>query len=211
MKKLLKSSLAILIALFAIVVITSCVEGEWITPEPVDSDLSAQAVGLRPHVPYLTHLYTEITTDTWYVLVDLSDTTNYPHIHSGAIILKSLRYAGDMASAQHWHWNVGVIVTTTATSTDIEWISGGARTKATQFNVSWPLPEHGLNLMVADGALPFVGTIVSETNVITSGTILEGTANITAPLAVGDLILYLDETGDEVTFHFTMDATYDTE
>lgn len=212
MKKLFKCLLAVLVALAAVIVITSCaLEGDWVAPEPVEGDFSAQAVGLRPHVPYLTHLYTEITTDTWYVLVDLSDTANYPHIHTDSIILKSLHYAGDMDSAKYWHWNVGVITSLSITTTNIEWITGGARTKATQFNVNWMIPEHGLNLMVSGGVLPFVGTVVTNTSSITSGAILSGSAYITGTPAVGDLILHLDETGGNVGFHFTMDTAYDTE
>jgi len=208
MSKHLRILLSVLLASLLLVgVVVGCVR----KPAPVGGDFGAQAVGLRPLSPYLTHLYTEVTTDTWYVLVDLSDTTNYPHIHTNSIILKSLHYAGDMASATHWDWNVGVVTAIATNTTNIEWVTGGVRTKAAQFDERWQLPEHGLNLLVSGGVLPFVGTIVSDTTMITSGTVLSGSAYITTTLAVGDLILYLDEELGNVEFHFTCDTAYDTE
>lgn len=208
MKKLLKPSLAILIALFAIVAINSC-ELAVAPPTPVEFD--AQSLSSRPHAPYLTHMYTEVSTDTWYILVDLSDTTNYPHAGTNSIILKSLHYAGDLGTATHWDWNVGVVTSIAATTANIEWIMRTPRNRLAQFDGEWTLPEHGLNLAVTGGVLPFVGTIVSPTNAITSGTVLTASAYITAMAEVGDLVLYLDEAADNVEFHFSVCTMYDTE
>ncbi len=200
---------ALVIALGLVAVLVGCL-AETPVP-PVEGDFSAQAVGLRPLTPYLTHLYTEVSTDTWYVLVDLSDTTNYPHIHTNSIVLKSLHYAGDLGTATHWDWNVGVVVTTNITTTSLEWIMRAPRNRLAQFDESWMIPEHGLNLLVENETLPFVGTIVSETNAITSSAILTGSAYITGTIGVGDLILYLDEAADNVELHFAMCTMYDTE
>ena len=212
MKKLFKSSLAILIALFAIVAINSCEKVVAPPPSvPVPDEFTIQGLGSRPHVPYLTHLYTEVSTDTWYILVDLSDTTNYPHAATNSIILKSLHYAGDLGTATHWDANVGVVTSIAATTTNIEWLMRIPRNRLAQFDGRWWLPEHGLNLAVTGGVLPFVGTIVSPTNAITSGTVLSGSAYITGTAEVGDLILYLDELADNVDFHFSICTAYDTE
>ena len=199
--------LALVLALGSVVGIVGCLAPESEPPQ----EFTQQALGPRPHVPYLTHLYTEVDTDTWFILIDLSDKTNYPHANINGIILKSLQYAGDLSAAKRWDWDVGIVTAIAADTTNIEWVTSGTHIEASQFDSRWWLPEHGLNLGVVGGVLPFVGTIVSETNAITSSTTLSGSAYITAVVAVGDLVLYLDEVENDATLYFTMDTAYDTE
>jgi len=170
-------------------------------------------VSNRPLTPYLCSLETEVDADAWFLLVDLSDRVNYPHVRTDRIILKSIRIAGDLSDAKHWHWQVGVVTAVDAAGTDVEWLMGGARNRLAQFDERWELPEHGLSLEVINGTVDSLATnMVTTTVEITTGTYLSTCLTISGTLpGVGDLILHLDEISDTATLDFFITTGYDTE
>ena len=179
---------------------------------PLDIVVETQALSNRPLTPYMAYFHDYTTADKWVILVDLSDRTNYPHIHTNKIILKSLRYGGDLNSAKLWHIQMGVVTAVTTATTNIEWIWCSSRAKATAFDQRWELPEHGLSLMVVGGTLNRVATIETlSTAVITSSTEISTTVGVTGTVEVGDLILFTDEISDTAILHLGMNVSYDTE
>ena len=202
----------LLTVILAMLLVISVVVGCDRKAEPVEGDFSAQAVGLRPLVPYLAYYEETLSADKWVILIDLSDRANYPHVHTSRIILKSLRYAGDLNAAKRWRWEVGVVTAVTTATTDIEWIAGGERVTAVEFDERWQLPEHGLSLSVVGGSLDRVATLeVVSTSSVTSTTELSTTVGVTGTVGVGDLILHTDEITNTGLLHFTVSAGYDTE
>lgn len=203
--KYLQCALVVILVLAVVVGLVAC-----LGPEPVV--VETQAVSNRPLTPYMAYYYAENAADTWVILVDLSDRTNYPHVHTNKVILKSLHYAGDLGAAKRWHWNVGVVTAVTTVTTDIEWITGGERTTATEFDERWELPEHGLSLMVVGGTLDRVATFETvSTAVVTSSTEISTTVGVTGTVGVGDLILFMDEITNTTELHFGITTGYDTE
>lgn len=174
--------------------------------------VSPQAVTNRPLTPYMSYYHKYNTSDNWAILVDLSDRTNYPHVLTNEIILKSMRYGGDLNDAKYWHLQMGVVTAVTTATTDIEWIWGAARVRASAFDQRWELPEHGLSLAVVGGTLSRVATIeITSTGLITSSTLLSTTVGPTGTVGVGDLILFTDEVTDTAVLHLGMNISYNTE
>lgn len=207
MNKYLKCAIAFLVAMVLVVGLVTCVAS---TPCPVV--VETQAVTNRPLTPYLTYLESQDDADTWYILVDLSDHTNYPHVHTNRIILKSLRFAGDLGEAARWHYSVGVVTAVGDAATDIEWIWGGACVDVTQFDERWQLPEHGLSLSVVSASLDRVATFeTTSTASVTTTTEISTTVGVTGTVGVGDLILFMDEISNTTTIDIFVSAGYDAE
>lgn len=205
--KFWKCMLTILIGLVLVVGLA------WYLGSPPPVEAKPQAIGVRPHVPYLVHYRADETVeDTWGILIDLSDNSNYPHANTDRIILKALQVNGVLTDTKKWQLSLGVVVTSSTTGTGIQWIHENTRYTATQFDYDWTLPEHGLNLMVSSDTLPFVFTTeVTATTTITSGTVITATSSVTATVGVGDLIGYVDEIEDAAALYVSVDIAYDTE
>jgi len=204
--------LTVIIALAAVIALVGCLS-DMMAPVP-PGEFPIQALGPRPHVPYQTHLYTEVITDTWYILVDLSDTTNYPHAQTNSVILKEQHLAGDLSAAVHWQIQIGVVTELDATDGTIEFFHSAARVRSGQFFQAWDMPEHGLNLLIASDAPQFFITTEMTTSVaITSTAMISSALPASAGgyPAVGDVVLFLDADDEHSTLHLSVDTLYDTE
>lgn len=206
MKRYYRSLLAVVIAFGLLAGLMGC-----IASEPV-IDVETQGIGSRPLTPYLSCYETQVAADTWAILIDLSDNTNYPHVLTNRIILKSLRYSGNLNGAQRWHIRAGVVTGITTATTDIEWIHSSPLVRSMFFDERWQLPEHGLSLSVVNATLDRVATFeITSTAAITSSTEISTTVGVTGTVGVGDLILFMDEISDTATLDFFIDVGYDAE
>lgn len=211
MKKFLSCTLTVLLALIMGILLASC-----LNPPELDEVIEVKASYSRPLVPYATHYYAEASEDHWAILVDLDDSTNYPHIQTDHIILKELQLSGVLDSAKEWETYIGVATSVATTGVNIEWLHCSTRLTAVQFDYTVPLPEHGLNLEVVSDDLLYVLTgEVTTTTSITSETHLPspyGTAAaVTVTIEAGDLVLFMREVVTAATLHLYVDTMYHTE
>lgn len=182
------------------------------TEEPVAR--SNSAVG--PTVPYVACLEElgALPGDTAYLLVDLSDTTNWPHTKTSRIILKDVQWYGSISGAHRWHSLLGVVTENDGTDGSVVFVHNQVLTSLSGMFLSdhvWP--EHGVDLHVLDGIVENVASnLVQDDNVIWATTnAITATMGTTGTVAAGDLILYMDERTDGSTASFTLCIGYDTE
>lgn len=205
MNKYTRCLLALGLGVALALVVTGCLQRPVEVAEP-------QAVGNRPLTPYYAFIEYDSDEDGWYIIVDLSDSTNYPHVHTNRIILKSFDFWGDLNAAMRWRWELGVVTAVTTSTTTIEWIAGGESSSAGVFSGSLRLPEHGLSLSVVNGSLNRVATLeVTATSEITTTTEISTTVGLTGTVGVGDLILHTDEITDTAVINWSSGVSYDTE
>lgn len=139
-----------------------------------------------------------VNQTTAYVLVDLDDTTNFPHIRSNAVILKGIRYSFTPAAGT-WSAYVGVILENDAadgTMSILDSLAGFST--AGGGNVYHPL-EDSFNCQVTSGVMDYTidYDILGATALLRSGDYIsspagKADANVTQP-APGDLVLYCNE------------------
>lgn len=172
--------------------------------------LPAVAQSNKPRIPYAVTLNaSSITTDTPYVLIDMSNVASYPHtLTPTAIVLRGVYVEAVAAGEQVFH--IGVVTENDATDGSATWLFSAETTTGT-LREFYGLPEQGLNLQVSSGALVNVLSSYSQTN---SANWQNDTTRL-APLGsgsapgVGDLVLFVDWTSGSVDFNIS--ALYDTE
>ena len=169
-----------------------------------------------PKVPYRAcyHEAVGVTVDTAYLLVDLSDSTNWPHSATNEIILKTIAAQGAVSGAHQWDLTVGVVVENDATDGTAVWmvdehllsLTGSYGYDAHNF------PAGGLNLRVTSDALTYgVANNHSELTAWQNDTAISATVGTTGTVAVGDLVILADEITDGSTLDFSICVDYDTE
>jgi hypothetical protein len=158
---------------------------------------------------------TAITANEYVLLVDLSDTTNYPHspLRLGAVDIDTfaatLTFATGSAEARV---RVGVVTRLGVSDSDVSWlINARLGMNNASENVSFAqsyLPSY-VPFRVFDGALVDAITSATETtNKITTTATLKSVMGPTVA-AVGDVILKLEYVSD--TFSASVDCLYHTE
>lgn len=169
-----------------------------------------------PKVPYTACYYEmgNIAGDMPYLLIDLSDSTNWPHSATNEVILKSVTAQGAVSGAHHWHLTVGVVVENDATDGTAIWVTN--LHLASLSGVFAP-PQRtyangGLNLRAASSALTYgVANRHSELTSWQSDTAISATVGTTGTVAVGDVVILADELTDGSTLGFSICVDYDTE
>ena len=162
-----------------------------------------------PKAPYQVSLvFAAVDADTPYVLVDLSDTTNFPHANTNHIVLRGLNVVTGNANFDVY---VGVVVENDATDGTAHWIyySNGITSE------SYRVPEHGLVLAVdtTNTRLRFARTNSTQADSVN----WQNDTNRVSPVGsatkpgVGDLVLWLDETAGAETVTGRVDVYYDAE
>lgn len=180
--------------------------------------ITTQAIA-GPKVPYYAFLETkDIVTPTWYLLVDLSDATNYPHVGTTSINLKQIQHSGVLSNATHWDIKFGVVITVGTTNSLIKWIHTDHRVRTTQYHWNWDLPEHGLDLSIKnEEELRFVASVeTTNTAFITTSTAIsspvEAAGAVTTTAGIGDLIMYVEEVGPSGHIsHTSVGISYNTQ
>lgn len=169
-----------------------------------------------PKVPYTACYYETKTVDvdTPYLLIDLSDTTNYPHSATNEIIVHRVIAQGAVSGAHHWHLTTGVVVENDTTNGTAIWITN---LHLSSLSGMFAPPQRaydsgGLNLRASGSALTYaVANGHSELTSWQSDTAISATVGTTGTVAVGDLVILADEISDGSTLGFSICVDYDTE
>lgn len=178
--------------------------------------------------PYLAVLQIEAcAATTGYVLVDLSDTTNYRHYNTVSVVLKSLSLNAEKHTGGGGFdiW-VGVINEVDATNGSTDWIhvwhieTDVAETDNTNF-ISQKIYFNDLDLEVNATTAASEVLYNVTTNIGHDGdTTWQTDTGLASPVGAsgqaygkpgaGDLVVYVEETSDSGTLDFIISAEYDT-
>lgn len=181
---------------------------------------SLRSVATRP--VYLAHLNIEgQAASTAYVLVDLSDTTNYPHTLTNELHILGMEMSIEKLATSVYDFWFGVILEVDASNGTAEWIhvvhmeSAGARTRVPiDCTRSGSSPE-GWNLSVIDGATPRIISNVQQAGHVNwqTDTGLASPAGAaggaTGKPGVGDFVMWSEEVSDAGTVSFSIVIVYE--
>lgn len=164
-----------------------------------------------------------IAASTPYVLVDLSDTTNFPHGDTAELHLLGLVFQAEKAGDGVYDVWVGVVTENDATDGSVTWVHrfdlqhvANATDSTDRFfaQIDYTLGganEEGVNLNVTSGALTkFVSNISQADN----GSWQNDTNRVspydsTTLVGVGDLVVWAEEVSGTGTLDFTLTAIYE--
>ena len=164
-----------------------------------------------------------VAASTPYVLVDLSDTTNFPHENTNALHLCGLILHTEKASDGVFDIWVGVVTENDATDGSAEWIhvyhleaSGNATdstdrfAQAIDFTLGGSNPD-GVNLLIRGGATPHLATNQSQSNNSNwqNDTNRASPVGATTKPGAGDLVVWVEEVSDAGTLDFVISAIYE--
>ena len=159
-----------------------------------------------------------VSASTAYVLVDLSDSTNFPHNHTGYILLKSLRLHAEKASDGVYDVWVGVITEVDASNGTADWLHVfhlehiANNSAETTDRFAQQVFFGPANLEIVSGALTHVVTNQQQAG----NTNWQTDANLTSPVGattksgVGDLVVWVEEVSGTGTLDFILSADYET-
>ena len=212
-----KNKIALLAPYLWLALVAVLIVGGWVAIRVLLSaeDPVARSVNV-PKVPYTAcyHETAGIVVDVPYLLVDLSDSTNWPHSATNEVILKSVATQGTVSGAHQWNLSVGVVIENDATNGTAVWVvnehllslSGVFAPPQRSF------AEGGLNLRAAGSALTYgVANNHSELTSWQSDTAISATVGTTGTVAVGDVVILADELTSGSTLEFSICVDYDTE
>jgi hypothetical protein len=163
-----------------------------------------------------------VAASTPYVLVDLSDVTNFPHGKTQEIHLLGLILDAEKASDGVFDLWVGVVIENDGTDGSVEWVhvfhmeSVANPTDSTDrfyaeidFTLGGSNPD-GLNCAVVDGATPWFAGNQSQAD---NGSWQNDTNRVspvgsTTKPGVGDLVVWAEEVTDGGTLDFSITAIY---
>lgn len=156
------------------------------------------------------HFDTNVAVSTFYILVDLSDTTNYPHVSTNGIVLRqvtaSLRQTGNA-----WRVLVGVVSDVTASNSIMNGVFElNVPSTLNTALASIHYPFGGADLQVTGTTV--AGLLTPDINIpsVTTSTDLDSPAGTTNP-EVGDIILWVAEVTDGSTLDWAVGVFYCTE
>jgi len=144
----------------------------------------------------------DVATETAFMLIDLSDTTNWPHTNTGHIDIVFLSgnvdpdatYAGDVS--------IGFLVDVDATDGDFHGLFELHMDKKTEpIAFTLPIPFGGMSLETAHHFGPI---IANSTLFQTSGADIAGPNGSTFPSGTGDLVVIVGRTAGEVSVGLTI-------
>lgn len=143
-----------------------------------------------------------LTADTGYILVDLSDTTNFPHSGTSNIIVTGCYASGLQGGAVAWDFIVGTVTAVNGSGITVTRICPpflfDSVTQRDTYSVTFPSGGvQDSNAMSVD----------VDITAFTLSTDLAGPAG-TVNAAVGDLLVMANELSGASTFSFHVLATY---
>jgi len=169
-----------------------------------------------------------VDASTGYVLVDLSDTTNFKHTGTAEIHLLGLVLTAEKASDGVYDIWVGVVKEVDATNGSVAWVQAfhmeavGNSTDSTDrfaWQVDYTLggrnPE-GLNLAISSGALVYLVTNQAQNDNVTWQTDtglaspVGAGGGTTGKPGAGDLVMWVEEVSGTGTIDFHVVALYET-
>jgi len=181
--------------------------------------------------PVYTSTFTiaAVAATTGYVLVDLSDTTNYPHSATTEIYLLGLGIVAEKASDGDFNITVGVVIENDATNGSMKGVAEfdlSHLDNSTDSTDRFVFPfvdftlgganQEGINLNVTSGALTRAVSNVTDAD----NTIWQNDTGLASPVGaaagatgkpgVGDLVLLATENAGTGTLDFAITALYST-
>jgi hypothetical protein len=154
---------------------------------------------------------TSVAATDYVLLIDLSDTTTWPHEQTGSIDIDSLSATITFASGTaEAIIRVGVVSQISGTQGDVTWLCNyrlGAQSANDSQQVIDNFQPSSVQCKITGGAVVGAISNVVETNVaaINTGAALNSPAGSTIP-AVGDVLLKLEYVAD--TFSANLDCLY---
>ncbi len=168
-----------------------------------------------------------VSGSTAYVLVDLSDITNFPHKATTALHLMGLILHAEKASDGVYDIWVGVITEVDATNGTAEWIhvyhleaSGNPTDSTDRFAqaIDFSLGGHnpnGINLRITGGSSLHLATNQSQAGHVNWQTDtglaspVGGAGGATGKPGAGDLVVWVEEVSGSGTIDFIISAIYE--
>ena len=154
----------------------------------------------------------DVTTTAWAVLVDLSDTTNFPHAGTSQINLSSLRVIVDKTSDSQGAVSVGVITRVDGTNADVTFFASLRFFNSTETLLqrldNWSPSQFRCG--VSTGDLTQAISNIKDFSVasVNTGTLLDSPrAPSTVLPAVGDIVVKYTYTGGG-GYNADVEATY---
>lgn len=162
----------------------------------------------------------DLAADEGFILVDLSDTTNFPHSETGKIRIYTIDIEYEVKADGQFILYVGTIIEVDATDGSTKWLfavdaetvsNPTDSTDRRHIRYHWP---GGIDLEVSAGAMVNLISNVGDTNDVTWQTDVNldsPVGDTSSPSGAGDLVAFLDETGGTGTFDFSITVEYITE
>lgn len=143
-------------------------------------------------------------TTTYYGLVDLSDTTNFPHTDTGRLDISFIRLSIDKAKTALGSLSFGIITRINGTNADIVYFANGSFTEndTPTIEINANISPHQVKGEIVNQRLSRFKTNAVALNVtaINTGVTLTGPGTNFVP-AVGDLIIrVVTTTGGNMSF-----------
>lgn len=153
----------------------------------------------------------DLAADAAYLLIDLSDTTLWPHSDTATVLLKGFQLQGTVSGAHEWHLGLGVVTENDATNGTAEFVAQKMLVSvsgAFDSDNHWSNP---LDMWIEDDSLLYVSTNMTETTTTwQNDAAITATINVTGFVAAGDIVLLVDEITDGSTVDFGICIEYDT-
>jgi len=163
-----------------------------------------------------------VAESTPYVLVDLSDVTNFPHTKTQELHLLGLILEAEKASDGAFDIWVGVVTENDAANGSVQWVhvfhlesvinptDSTDRSRAEADFTAGGLNPDGINCTVVSGAMPFfVGNQTQADNVNWQNDENRASpAGSTTKPAVGDVAVWVEEVAGTGTIDFSLTALY---
>jgi len=151
-----------------------------------------------------------LAADEAFVLVDLSDATNFKHTETGLIKVFSITISGEKTNAGSHILYLGVITEVDATDGTAVWFGylETAVQATDRFFHQWMFPT-GLSLEVNAGVLSALVSNASKADTTWQTDVLldSPAGDTTSPPGAGDLVAWLDRTAGSISFYITVEYT----
>lgn len=152
-----------------------------------------------------------VTASKYAILIDLTDTTGFPHTETGRIDITATYFLIDRNASAQGYVRLGLITRIDGTDADIDYFSGVTFNNASDRTIvrDRRFSPSQLKMSVSGGAPTGFVTGFQETNVtaVNTGTALDsplGTATVTP--AVGDIVIAYGHTAG--SYNASVSATY---
>jgi len=177
--------------------------------------------------PFLAVLQIEaVAESTAYVLVDLSDTTNYSHNQSNAIVLKNIALSTEKAGDGVYDVWVGVITEVDASNGTAKWIHcfhlehvANSTDSTDRFAQQLFFDDLDLKVNAVTAGSEFLENVTSNIS-LAGSTVFQTDVGLGSPAGAagsttgkpgaGDLVMYVEEVSGTGTLDFCVSVSYDT-
>jgi len=161
--------------------------------------------------------YEAVAASTPYVLVDLSDTTNYPHNHTGRVILHDIHVHAEVASSGVYDIWFGVISEVDASNGTAEWFEVlHLQSLASLLGFNDSINFGPLDCLIEDDAPVHFVTAAQQagnTNWQTDtglGSPAGAAGGDTGKPGPGDVVMWVEEVSGSGTIDFSVAVHYET-